>query len=260
MEPFPALFIICPLVFLAGFIDAAAGGGGLIALPAYLAAGLPPHFAYGTNKFASCVGTAVSAGRFYRSGTLHLRVALVSAVGALLGAYGGSQLALRVDDRYLKIFILCALPVAALFVLCNRRFGEVPPERAHRQNNLLLALAIGLTIGAYDGFFGPGTGTFLIFAYTGLMGFGLPTASGNAKLVNLASNLASVVVFIPAGKVLFSIAIPAAVCSIAGHYLGAGMAIKRGTKFIRALLVVVLVLLFLSIGKDFITQIVQQAG
>ena len=253
------LLIVCPLIFLAGFIDAAAGGGGLISLPAYLAAGLPPHFAYGTNKFASCVGTLVSTTRFYRSGTLHLRAALCAAAGALAGSFGGSQLALRVDDRYLQLFILCALPVAALFVLCNRRFGEVKPGRERLQQNIPLAVLIGLVIGAYDGFFGPGTGTFLIFAYTGLMGFDLRTASGNAKLVNLSSNIAALLSFIPAGKVLYSIALPAAVCSIAGNYLGAGMAIRRGGRFIRALLVVVLVLLFLRIGSDFLGPLLADA-
>lgn len=242
------LLIVCPMVFLAGFVDSIAGGGGLISLPAYIFAGLPTHMAYGTNKFASCLGTVVSTGKYLKSGNITIKPALISSAGALIGSWLGAKLVLMLDEKYLQYCLIFILPVVAIFLLVNRKFGsesdvrEVPPSRMYP-----LAFLIGLAVGAYDGFFGPGAGTFYVLGFTALLGFNLITSSGNAKMVNLASNFAALLVYIPGGKVMYTVAIPAAICSIAGNYIGSQLAIKNGTKFIRPIIVVVIFLLFAKV-------------
>ena len=236
--------IVCPLVFLGGVIDAVAGGGGLITLPAYLLAGLPAHLASGTNKCGSTFGTFLSTGRFLKQGDVHIPSAAAGAAGALAGAWAGARLNLIVPEQVLYYVMLAVVPVMAVFLLLKRDFGQ--EDRSGELNRLQLmsmALGIGLVIGGYDGFFGPGAGTFLILAFTGLCRFDLLTASGNTKAANLASNLASLVTFALAGKVMWSVGIPTALCSIAGNYVGSGLALKGGAKVIRPMFFVVLVLL-----------------
>ena len=238
------LMIVCPLVFLGGVIDAVAGGGGLITLPAYLLAGLPAHLASGTNKCGNAFGTFLSTGRFLKQGDVHLPSAVSGAVGALVGAWIGTRLNLIVPEQILYYIMLAVVPVMAVFLVLKRDFGQ--EDRSHELGRLQLmamALGIGLVIGGYDGFFGPGAGTFLILAFTGLCRFDLLTASGNTKVANSASNLASLVTFALAGKVMWSVGLPAALCGIAGNYIGSSLALKGGAKVIRPMFFVVLGLL-----------------
>lgn len=245
------LLIICPLVFLAGFIDSIAGGGGIISLPAYVFAGVPPHIALGTNKFAMTFGTFFSASRFFKSKNIHLKSAIASVIAALIGSPIGARLALALDEKYLKYLMIALLPIIAVFILTKRNFGEndTVKELSNRKMMLLSGI-LGLLIGAYDGFFGPGTGTFLILIYSGVIGFNLTTASGNAKMVNLASNVSALLTFILSGKVLFVIGIPAALCAILGNWIGSGLAIRNGSKVIKPVFVGVLVLLLVKISSD----------
>lgn len=236
--------VVCPLVFLGGLIDAVAGGGGLITLPAYLLAGLPAHLASGTNKCGNAFGTFLSTGRFLKRGDVHLPSAIAGAAGALVGAWIGTRLNLIVPEQILYYIMLAVVPVMAVFLVLKRDFGqEDRSQELGRLQLLAMALGIGLVIGGYDGFFGPGAGTFLILAFTGLCRFDLLTASGNTKVANSASNLASLVTFALAGKVLWSVGIPAALCGIAGNYIGSGLALKAGAKVIRPMFFVVLALL-----------------
>lgn len=244
------LLIICPLVFCAGFVDAAAGGGGIISLPAYIFAGIPIHAAYGTNKFANCIGTSIASAKFFKSGNIKIKSALSSAFGALIGSWFGTQLVLILDDKYLQYCLIVILPVVGLFLLFNRRIGqEKKKKELSKKKVYLIALAIGIVIGAYDGFFGPGTGTFLILAFTSFLSLDIITASGNAKIVNLASNLAALIAYILNGKVFFMVGIPAAICAVVGNYLGAHFAIKNGAKFIKPVIVLVIILLFAKIAS-----------
>lgn len=236
--------IVCPLVFLGGVIDAVAGGGGLITLPAYLLAGLPAHIASGTNKCGNVFGTLLSTGRFLKRGDVHLPSAVAGAVGALIGAWAGAQLNLIMPEQVLYYIMLAVVPIMAVFLLLKRDFGgENRSGELSRLQLLVMALGIGLIIGAYDGFFGPGAGTFLMLAFTGLCKFDLLTASGNTKLANSASNVASLITFALAGKVMWTVGIPAALCGTAGNYLGSSLALKGGAKVIRPMFFVVLALL-----------------
>ena len=245
------LLIICPLIFIGGFIDSIAGGGGLISLPSYLFIGLPIHFALGTNKFSSSIGTLFSTLRFIKSGKVHYKSAIISVFGALLGSFIGAKAALALDERYLRYFLIIFLPIIAVFILTKRGFGEKSSYVTLSNTKLVILSALsGFVIGAYDGFFGPGAGTFLILIYTTILGFNITVASGNAKIVNLASNVSAVIAFIIGGKVAFTVGIPAALFGILGNWIGAGLAVKNGARIIKPVFICVLVLLFLKISID----------
>lgn len=247
------LLIICPLVFLAGFVDSVAGGGGLISLPAYLLAGLPIHAAYGTNKLSSSCGTVVAAWRYLRGGYIRIKPALLAAAGALGGSWLGARLVTVLDEGVLRACLLVILPAAALFLLWNRGFGAREQDGQLPGGRLaVLSLAIGFVLGAYDGFFGPGTGTFLVLAFTGLLQMSLTSATGTAKVVNLASNLAALAVYILDGRVWLSIGLPAAACGILGNYLGATLAVKKGARLIRPVLIAAVALLMVRVVWDMV--------
>ena len=230
---------ICPLIFLGGFVDSVAGGGGLITLPAYLMAGLPVHLAAGTNKVVNGSGSAIASVKYFRSGKIQLRPSLWAAAGALAGASFGARIAMHLSDRVLQGLMLVALPVVAVFLVVKKDFGKDPEERDHsRQYIVLVSLAIGLAVGCYDGIVGPGTGTLLIMAFTALLHMDMVTASGSAKVANVASNVASAVAFILGGQVMWSIVLPAAACSILGNYCGARYAIRGGGQRLRIMIFV----------------------
>lgn len=244
-----ALAFVWFFVFLAGFIDSAAGGGGLISLPAYLFAGLPPHTAIGCNKFSASCGTTLSAARFFKNGAVDWQVAAVSAVCSFIASYLGMRIALMINQDTLKTALVIVLPIIAVLLLFKRNFGnENQSATIPRKKAFILAALAGLVIGFYDGLIGPGTGTIAIIVFSAWLKYDLKTASGNAKLLNLASNYASLIAVIASGKVVYSIAVPAALFGILGNYIGAGFAIKKGTAFIKPLMVGVIILLF---GKLF---------
>jgi len=255
LEYVNALIYICPLIFLAGFIDSAAGGGGTISVPAYLLTGMPAHLAYGTNKLSASIGTTVAALRFIKNKAIDVRTAVTSGILSLLGAALGSQIVLLLDDRTLRLMLIIALPCVALFLVFRKnKTLECGREGMSARKTIILASIIGFSIGLYDGVIGPGTGTFAIIAYNTSMRYDLKTSSGNAKILNLASNLSSLVTFAIAGNVIYVLGLPAAVFSVAGSYLGSGFAIKKGAKFIRPMLFIVLAILLAKVVYDFVTM------
>ena len=251
MEYLNTLWYLAPLIFLAGFIDSAVGGGGTISIPAYMLTGMPIHMAVGTNKLSACLGTAVAAARFIKNKAIDIRTAIISAAGSLAGAALGAQIVLMLYEEALRIMMIVALPCVALFLVFRRSKTLEDGQGGLSENKtVLLAVLIGFGIGLYDGIIGPGTGTFAIIAYNALMRFDLVTASGNAKILNLASNFASVITFSIAGNVNFALGLTAALFGIAGNYLGAGFAIKKGARVLRPMLFIVLMLLLLTIIFD----------
>lgn len=239
--------IVCPLIFLGGFVDSVAGGGGLITLPAYLMAGLPVHLAAGTNKVVASFGTATATLKYFRSGKVRLAIALWAAAGALAGGYLGAEIAKELSPALLQGLMLVALPVVAVFLALRRDFGEGRERREPSpRRDALVSLVIGLAIGGYDGLIGPGTGTFMIMAFTAFLSLDMVTASGCAKVGNLASNVAAAVAFLVDGSVLWALVLPAALCSVAGNWCGALYAIRGGGKRIRSMIFVVLGLLFVK--------------
>lgn len=244
------LLIVCPLVFLASFVDAIAGGGGLISLPAYLVAGLPPVYAAGSNKFSSSFGTLLATIRYFRGGKLLWKPALCAVIGALPGAYVGAELLKVTPERFVSIFMLVAVPAVALLLVLRR--DRQPEPKPVTGRTLVECLGVGLACGFYDGFFGPGTGTFLILLFTWLIGMDMVCASGTAKPVNLASNVAALTSFIIGGNVVYRLAIPAMICSLIGGYAGSAMALKRGARFIRVMMLAVMALLVIRMAANLI--------
>jgi uncharacterized membrane protein YfcA len=248
---FQAYLIVFPLVFLGGFIDSIAGGGGLLTLPAYYLTGLDPAWAGGSNKISAVFGTAVAAGKYIKKGHVDGRCGLASLAGSVPGAAMGSWLLTVLPGQYVKIGVLLALPLVAFFVFRKKDLSVsqalVPPRFG-----LAASFLIGLLIGSYDGLVGPGTGTFLMLCYVSLLGMPALSASGTARLVNLGSNLGSAITMMLAGRVLYALALPAALFSILGNVLGANLAIKKGAPFIRILLLVVLGMLLAALLWDVI--------
>lgn len=239
--------LLTAAAFFAGLVDSMAGGGGLISLPALLAAGVPPHFALGTNKVQSCLGTSFSVVRYLKSGRMHMVVASVSAISALIGSYLGSKTALALSSDILETIMPFMVILVAVITFTRPDFGNRYSFRSVDLKTLLLSLITGLLIGFYDGFFGPGTGTFLTFIFVFVFGFDFISASANAKLSNFASNIAAVAAFSASGKVLWGAALCMAVANILGNWIGSGLAIAKGAKIIKPIFGLVLVLLFVKI-------------
>ncbi len=225
---------------IAGFVDAIAGGGGLLTLPSLLLAGLPPHEALGTNKGQGVFGTAMSLGRFSASPLLDRKRAIISFVPGLVGAAAGVLLVLEIGEKHIEPLIMMLLGAVALFMIFYR---PRPPHEPRRQRpvawSILLAAAVAATFGFYDGFFGPGTGTFVIMAYVWLWHDPLDEASANAKVVNFASNLASMATFAALGYVRWLLAAPMAAGQLVGSYLGAHVTIRHGKAVVRYAVILV---------------------
>ncbi|MBN8469672.1 TSUP family transporter [Corallococcus exiguus] len=245
------LVLLCVAALSAGFVDAIAGGGGLISLPALLAAGLPAHVALGTNKGQSVFGSGAAMVRFARAGLVDWKLARATFPFGLMGAFGGAALVLLLKPEVLKPLVLVLLIAVAVFLA----FRRTPPkqdgvEPSPRPRAQAIGALIALCLGTYDGFFGPGTGTFLIVAFSSLLGHGLARASADAKVVNFASNLASVTLFTLKGVVLWKVALPMAAAQFTGAWLGAHVAVKGGDRVVRVVVLGVVAALVLKLGYD----------
>lgn len=241
--------------FLAGFVDSIVGGGGLIQLPALFVL-LPPGVArivpavMGTNKFSSICGTAIAAHQYSRRIKFNWRILAPCSAAALVFSFLGARAVSRLDPRYIKPVILLLLVIVAIWTYTS------PPVTKERRWNfsakqeLWIALLLGCVIGFYDGFFGPGTGSFLIFGFIGLFGFDFLAATASAKIINLATNFSAVLWFAGTGKVLYNYAIPMAIANIAGAATGSRMAMLKGNAFIRKFFLGVVLLLIIRFAWE----------
>lgn len=243
------LWILGPLVFLAGFIDSIAGGGGLISLPAYIFAGIPIHLAMGTNKLSSSIGTFTASITFFMHKKIWIKLALVSALFALIGSWIGASMALWVSETALKTVLIFVLPMMALFVLRPRKEVVITPKDKFPWVQITL---ITFLVGMYDGFIGPGTGSMLIFGFVSVIGMSYTQASANAKVVNLASGIAALITFGFSSQVDVLLGLSAALFSITGNVAGSLMAVKYGKKLIQPLLLVVFGILMIKMILDVI--------
>ena len=240
--------IVLPAIFLAGVIDSIAGGGGLLSLPAYLAAGVPPHFALGTNKLSSCFGTLFATWRYHTHKMMELPVALTGGLSALLGSWAGTRTVLLLNPRFLNYLLAILVPVIALFTLMNKGLGgDDRSSELPRSRRLLLSCLGGGFFGFYDGCFGPGTGSFLLVFYILGLQYDLVKANGNTKVVNLASNIAALATFLLHGKVVLALGVPALFFGIGGNLLGARLVVSRGSRVIRPIFLLGLTLLMVKV-------------
>ena len=243
------LAFLFAVALMAGVIDAIAGGGGLLTLPALLAVGLPPHLALGTGKGSSVFGVFASLVRYFRSGFVDTRRARATFPLALAGSALGATLVLRISPAALKPVVLALLVTVATLLALR---PATPKPRAERppRHDLALAGVVALVIGAYDGFFGPGTGTFLIFAFVTLFALPMARASADAKIVNFASNLAAAAIFASRGTVLWRAALPMAAGQLCGGWAGAHLAVKGGDALVRRIVLLVVAALVIKLALD----------
>lgn len=242
------LLVICPMVFLAGFVDAIGGGGGLISMPAFLMAGLPPHVAVATNKLGAFGGTTLATWRFIKNKCVSFKLAVPSVIAAVAGSTIGANLSLMVSERIMNYILVGVLPVSAFLVLNKRFFHDNGKDIVTLdKRTFITATVAAFFIGAYDGFYGPGTGTFLIIAFTAFAGLSMRTANGQAKVINFTTNLTALVVFVLNGQVWFQVGIIACICNMLGGYLGSGLALQNGSKIVKPIVLFVLLLLMLKV-------------
>ena len=247
-----AMLLVCLLVFLAGYVDAIAGGGGLISLPAYMIAGLPTHAAIATNKMSSTMGTTIATWHYAKSGYIQWKLAGVCVVLAVAGSSIGSNLVLITSDAFLRVFLLAVLPITAIYVMRSKSFGKQDKEPLSPKRTAALCALVAFCVGIYDGFYGPGTGTFLMLLLTGVAHLKLKSAAGITKAINLTTNVTALVVFLLHGQVLLVLGLVAGAFNIVGNYLGSHSFSKNGGAVARPITIVVLVIFFAKVIWDFI--------
>lgn len=244
--------LLCAFAFLAGFVDSVVGGGGLVQIPALmiLLPGAPIPTLWGTNKLAAVCGTSFATYRYARHVAIDFRVVAPAAGVAFVFSVLGSRAVTLLRPELLRPIVLVLLSAVAAYVFFVKDIGLMHRPKHARRRAIGIGLLIGATLGFYDGFFGPGTGSFLIFAFVGIFGFDFLTASASAKLINLATNLASALYFALSGQVLYRFALPMAACNILGALAGTQLAILKGSRFVR--------LFFLFVVAALIVRLAQQ--
>ncbi|MEE1031346.1 MAG: TSUP family transporter [Ruminococcus sp.] len=240
--------IVCPFLFLAGFVDSIGGGGGLISLPAYLIAGLPAHQAVATNKLSSACGTSLATFRFIKNGLVNFRLAIPAVIAAICGSTIGAHLSLMVSEDVMKYVLFVVLPVSAFVVLNKHLFSDHGTDTVVLNKRTYLTAGISaFIVGIYDGFYGPGTGTFLIIAFTIFAKMNISTANAQAKVINLTTNITALAVFLLNDQCVIALGLVAAVFNMAGNYVGAGLVMTKGSKIVKPIILFVLFLLLLKI-------------
>jgi len=241
-----ALLVLVSL--LAGFVDAIAGGGGLLTLPALLSAGLPPAQALATNKLQGSFGSLAAALHFLRTGHLSLKEMRLTMACTLFGAASGALAVQVLEGGVLGKVVPVLLIFAALYFIFSPRVSDLHGER--RIGDVVFAWLIGTTIGFYDGFFGPGTGSFFVLAYIGLLGLSVRAATARTKVLNFTSNFAALLLFIAGGKVVWLVGLPMALGQFIGGRLGAGVVIGWGARVVKPALVLVSLLLTIKVVAE----------
>ncbi|HEU5310210.1 MAG TPA: TSUP family transporter [Candidatus Eisenbacteria bacterium] len=240
--------LLCGAALCAGTIDAIAGGGGLVSLPALLAVGLPPHEALGTNKGQSVFGSFAATLRYRHAGLLDGATTRVAFPIGFLGSVVGAVLALWIRPDVLRPIVLALLVVVAGIIASGRLR---PREGMATTQGYLGAVAVmAVVLGAYDGFFGPGAGTFMLAAYVAFAHRPLRYAAANGRVLNFATNLAAMLMFAREGRVLWAVSLPMAACQLLGGFLGAHLAIRRGEGLIRGVLLVVVIAIVIWLVND----------
>lgn len=238
--------IICPLIFIAGFIDAVAGGGGLVSLPAYMITGIPVHNCIATNKMSSFMGTSVTTAKYARKGFIPWKIGIVCVPCALAGSALGAKASLLVPDNILKTILMIIIPLTGIYVITRKGNLETNTVRSDIAA-LFISAFVAFFIGAYDGFYGPGTGVFLILLLTYFAGMKLTTANGLTKVINLSTNIAALVVFLINGQVLLPLGAVAGLFNIAGNYIGATCFEKNSSKIVKPVMIAVLSIFFVKL-------------
>lgn len=246
------LVLVSLASLLAGLVDSIVGGGGLILLPALFATfpAAAPATLFGTNKSASIWGTAFATVQYSRKVVLPWRSVLPAAAAGLLGSLLGAWVVTRVDPSLFRKALPVLLTALLAYTLARKDMGQHHAPRFAGQHEALVATGIGLVIGFYDGFFGPGTGSFLVFAYVRLLGYDFLNASASAKLINVATNFAALMLFAWQGHVWWHLAVAMAVANVVGSLIGTRLALKHGAGFVRQVFIFVVLALICKTAYD----------
>jgi len=246
------IIILCSAAFAAGFIDAIVGGGGLVQTPATLIT-LPQYpvaTLLGTTKIPSFMGTSIASYQYAKKVALQWKLLGIMCIIALFAAITGSYTVTMVSNHFMKPVIFCMLIIVAIYTYSKKNFGTAVTKTMHPERELLYGILFALAIGFYDGFIGPGAGSFLVLFFIGALGFDFLKASAHAKFVNLATNIGSIIYFGGSGHILFHYAIPMAVFNFTGSLIGARLAIVRGNQFIRVFFLLVIAGTIIRFGYD----------
>lgn len=251
IDPVTLLFL-CVFAFIAGLVDAIAGGGGLIQTPASLI--LLPQLqvskVIGSLKIPAFTGTCFATIQYLKNVSFNWKRFSLMGITAFLAAFGGSEALTLVSNRYMKPVILVVLILVAIFTYTKKNFGQHKTKHLTHQQELVYSFLISLVIGFYDGFIGPGAGSFLVLSFITFMGMDFLHASANAKLVNLSTNAGSIVLFLLKGSIIWTIALPMAVCNGVGGIIGAKLAITKGNQFIRIFFIIMITATLIRFGYD----------
>ncbi|WP_409969409.1 TSUP family transporter [Bengtsoniella intestinalis] len=247
----PMVLTVIIGIFLGSFMDAIAGGGGIVTVPTYVLAGLPMHMALGTNKLSATFGTFASTMKYIRSGYVIWKLAVPALMVAMVGSSLGTRLQLMVDAKYLQSLLLFVLPVVAAVVLRQRSFPETSTPMPLGKQIAIIAIS-SFFIGCYDGFYGPGTGTFMLVIFTRFAGLDIRSASGVARAINFASTSGAMLTSVYYGQVFYLLALIGAVSALAGNLLGADLVLRKGSVVVRPTVLIVLSLLALKVLSDMI--------
>lgn len=234
-----AYIFICIAGFIAAFVDSIAGGGGLISVPAYLLIGLPPTFVNGTNKFSATSASLTSSIKFIKNKKADFRILKFTLPFTVLGAIIGVNTALSIPESFLKSIITILIIIIGFYTYFSKSLGIKENFKGYTLKNYILACTLAIVIGFYDGFFGPGTGTFLTFGMIAIFGFDFTKASGNARVSNFISNIVSLILYAINGRILYKYALPVAFFAILGARLGTKFALKNGAKFIKPIFIII---------------------
>lgn len=246
----PKVFlIICPLVFLAGFLDAIAGGGALISIPAYLIAGIPVHTAIATNKLSASFGATTSATCFLKNKMINLKLGIPSVAFAMLGSTIGANLSVMMDEAIMIKALYIILPLTA-FVVLNKNIFHDHPDSALvlDKKTFAIVMTVAFFIGIYDGIFGPGAGTFTIICFTVFGKMNIKNANAQTKLINLTTTVTALFVFLMKGQVMILLGISAGICNMLGSWMGAKLVMTKGSRITKPALLMVLSLLTIKIA------------
>lgn len=255
---FYQLFTLCLFSFVAGFVDAIIGGGGLIQTPAMLFT-LPQYpvpTLIGTTKIPSLAGSLTGAFQYTRRVAVSARFIAPMMVAAFAASWLGSLTLLHVPNSFMKVFALATLLIVFFYTLFKKDFGQMGVRMVGERQQKVRMLGLGAVVGFYDGFFGPGAGSFLVLGFIALIGFDFIRASAHAKLINASTNLASVLFFLQKGTILFGFALPMAAANLSGAFLGARFALLKGNQFIRVFFLFVIAATILRFGFDTYQQVI----
>ncbi len=246
------IFVLVVASFIAGFLDSVAGGAGLILVPAFILAGMPPQLALGQEKLVSTLGTFSAIYTYFKNSKIVWKVVGYGIPMALIGAYMGGKVILAIDESIVGKIIFFLIPVGLLFSFMPKKDNKNDTYEPSKKDIIIVLPLVCFTVGFYDGFFGPGTGSILILALHFILHMPLVESSATSKIFNLASNTGAFVAFSIAGKMAFIIGIPMVFASIAGNYVGSHMTLKNGDKIIKPLIFTSIAILFISLGVKYI--------